>query len=469
MMRSVRQMALNWCIHHTCMCHKIISVLELIGCFVLRSQKLLSKAINDHYWLSVLVLIVSMPVFSKFGGLRFEQVLFLMVLPFTLGKSSGFPIRMTAAGGALLLLLFFLTHIYSLFYLGFGLVLLLGLSFTKSKPGYIAYALVFITTPAFRYFFQVYSFSIRLQLTQLAGKVLVIFYPDVEVAGNGIILDKVVFSVAPECLGLNMFSAALVIALFSLAFWSRKYGLKPGIKLISASLMITFFLVLIANTNRILLTVLFKAMPDTFLHELIGLLVFILNIAFPLLLAGYWFRRFYQKDKPSKQVKGIPRLLLYLQMLMLGLSVFTSRNQLHTNASALELNMPGMSCSIGPDQVRKLSNDQVLIYIKPPAFFLGSDHHPFICWKGSGYQVLNENTCVIDGQELMTFELYKEGEKPLYSCWWYSNGQQNTCRQIEWRLAQLKGEKAYSVVNVSAANQEECLQMVRKVIATKHQ
>ncbi|MBR8535811.1 exosortase N [Carboxylicivirga sediminis] len=459
--RYVRQLAIILCLNHPGLCIKLANTIETIRLLWIKALKICHY---KAYMQIALLILAATPVFAAYGGLSLEQILFFVTLPLTLGNNrarryTGF----TFVASALFLGLFYLTHVYSAFYIGFTLSLLLTLMLTPKQPGLLSYVLAGISTPAFQYLFQVFSFSIRLFLTRLAGKILALIFPSIELAGNSLVMDDVSFTVAPECMGLNMLSAALIVAISSLAFIARRYNKRIAIFPCLLFLLATLLLVICGNISRIILTVILRAMPGTFIHEIIGLLVFSINICLPLVLLAVYMQPLYsEKGHEAPVIKQVTfRKVIFLLLLVAG-SALVRQNHVHTQGGTPSLNLPDMQQSITKDGVVKYSNNNALVYVKPPAFFLGADHHPFICWRGSGYQIANENMVQINHHEVFTFELHKEGEPVLYSCWWYSNGLQHTCSQFTWRMAAINGEAAYSVINVSAPSREVCLSLAKQ-------
>ncbi len=464
--RFIRQMALNLCLNNPCWCRWLIQLLSGLMTVLARVKGFIRHKQNGIYVLIGILFFDAVPVFVNYGGLRFEQALFFLVLPFTLQKR-GYRLypRLTVTLAIVFLLVFYIIHVYSVFYLGLGLAILTVLMLTPYRPTLMSYTLLGITAPVFQYLFQVFSFSIRLQLTRFAGQVLKVLYPGVEQAGNRLVLDNISYTVAPGCLGLNMLTSALVIAVFLIAFQSGRYQLRPGIKLILMMLIAVIGFVIIGNVSRIILTVIFKAMPDTLLHELLGLLVFVANVCLPMALIVFYSKRFYKPFKYEvKSSVSLSKKLIVLLILLVAGSGFITKNQLNSDAAPVELALPEMCHSVGADGVVKLSDEKALVYIKPPAFFLGADHNPFICWRASGYDVTEEAVESINGTDVYTFMLVKDNEPPLFSCWWYSNGKQHTSSQLKWRLAAFSNEAPYSVINVSAGSRDECLELVEQLL-----
>ncbi len=426
-----------------------------------KMQNFFAWLTKDNQWLgfaaALITFILAISKFNTFGGLRFEQSLFLLVLPFTLTKGGRWynPL-LFALISAIFIITFYLTNVFSLLYFGVCNAVLACLSFTHYRPGLLSLGLGLITTPAIKYLLSVFSFPLRLELTRLAGYLLSQFMQDISVVGNCITVKDVAFTVAPECLGLNMISSALVFAVFVLAFFAKRYKKRPGTPFILCFMLITLLFVILTNLNRIILTVVLQVMPGNTLHELIGVLLFALNCCIPLFIIGSYSQGLYSLQNTTKDSihKKYMVVIVLLPLLVTG-SYAVQTNVLHSTFDSGSISIEGFNKSESKDGVQKFINSSALIYVKPPAFMLGSDHNPFICWRGSGYEIKNESIRVLGAHSVYTFELHKQDTAPLYSCWWYSNGTTHSISQLEWRIATLKGEKPFCLINVTTNNKDE--------------
>ncbi|MGQ1784162.1 exosortase N [Saccharicrinis sp. GN24d3] len=438
------------------------SIEELVA-----SKSKLLKEMNLGYVAVVIVTLVAIPKFNEFGGLRFEQLLFFMALPFTLTKTGGIskftPLFLLST---VLLVVFYMTHVYSILFFGVCCALLSSLVVTNYRPTLLSLLLSIICTPAVKYFLSIYSFPLRLKVSQLAGNMLMPITNNLTVQGNCIFLNDIEFTVAPECLGLNMIASALVFAIFTLSFFAGKYNKRPRMSLVIGALLLALTLVLIANLTRIILTVLLQAMPETLIHETIGLLIFVVNCCIPLLFIGIYGKVFYKRQKIVRVKFGQQHYLsLAIAPLLIIGSYDIHENSFKTAFDSSSVFISGFERSESTDGVIKLENDSALVYIKPPAFMLGSDHNPFICWRASGFNIKKEAELQIGVHYVYSFELHKPNEQPLYSCWWYSNGGSHTISQWQWRLANIKGEDAYSVINVTSADKSKSLEWTEKMLS----
>ncbi len=418
------------------------------------------------YTLAVLIFAIADLKFNQFGGLKFEQLLFFLVFPFTLSKTNGYKkVLLPAFASGFLLFIFYFTHVYSILYLAVCCSILVCLIYTNHQPTLLSFILAIITTPAVKFLVSTFSFPLRLYITNIAGHILGIIFDNIDISGNFICLDDKSFTVAHECMGLNMISSTLVFAIFILSFYGKKTNKNPRIYYLIAFLLFSVVLVGITNLLRIILTVFLQAQQDTVLHELIGLGLFLCNCCIPLFILGYYGIKFY---KPFPKLSFITKPYKYhtpiILLLMISTCFFINKNSLKSDFNTSHINLKGFTKTESKDKVLKLNNDSVLIYVKPPAFILGSDHNPFICWKASGYQIKKE--AIIDNSEYSyySFELHKPGSPTLFSCWWYDNGKDHTISQWKWRISSLSNSLPYSVVNVTCGSKEEVTQWTAKLI-----
>jgi exosortase N len=115
------------------------------------------------------------------------------------------------------------------------------------------------------------------------------------------------------------------------------------------------------------------------------------------------------------------------------------------------------------DNVVKVENDTALIYVKTIPGFYYSDHHPTICWRGSGFEFKHIREETIAGKTVSTSILQK-GTQRLYTAWWYDNGRKQTGSQLNWRWDALRSGTRYAIVNVSTQNRETLEKEVARLL-----
>lgn len=285
--------------------------------------------------------------------------------------------------------------------------------------------------------------------------------------GNIITCGGQDFSVDPACMGLQMTVTAMLCALIIIGGLQKKFRkyLSGGITL--SLLMIAFVLNIIGNLIRIICLVQFKIMPDTLSHEAIGVMSLIGYVIIPFVfLSRYIILRFGQPVVKEKKIYTIvptgPLLLrngILLVCMVYGCFVIQRPRQVV--AHALPVRTDGYTVKNLPENVTQLVNKEALVYVKFIPSYYYSEHHPMICWKGSGYTFEKVQEQVWNGRPVYT-ALLVDGKTKLYTAWWYENGKHSTISQVDWRWDVLTGARPYSLINVTAGDEAT----LRKVITT---
>lgn len=115
------------------------------------------------------------------------------------------------------------------------------------------------------------------------------------------------------------------------------------------------------------------------------------------------------------------------------------------------------------NNILKYSNDQLLVYVKPPASPFRGTHDPRFCWRGSGYELKLIKEERQDGYLIYTGELIK-GKDKLYTAWWYQDGSFITNSEWTWRTGSLLDSKSYSLINLNAETKANLSQAVKEYL-----
>ena len=306
--------------------------------------------------------------------------------------------------------------------------------------------------------FSVFSFPIRLKLSETAAYLLSFLSDDAFCQGNMILINGSDFSVDEACMGLSMVGYSYLIILVLISYFEKLSKKEIGRIVIILIMCIGTLLILFANLMRILTIVFMRAMPGTAGHEIIGVLSWIIYVILP----SYFMIRFSvgklgAKPKTYKQ-KILPENLTSMITLILVLLIAVGSYQTYTKdkitaKSDIGFELKGFDREITENGVIKFKNKEALIYIKPSCPPYRAGHSPDICWKGSGYRFFKESVETIFGINMMNAELKKESDK-LYTVWWYDNGKNNTESQVEWRWQSLKGSGGYHLINITTEKKE---------------
>ncbi|OIN58589.1 exosortase N [Arsenicibacter rosenii] len=321
-----------------------------------------------------------------------------------------------------------------------------------------------LLSPALLYVLTVFGFDIRLQLSHWAGGLLQLAGFDVQVTGNVLIRGSgsghpVAMSVDPACAGLHMTGVSVLAG----AYWLMQYETRlrrrlnrVRIGLLAATI---FGLTLVSNLLRILVLVLLGIGPDTWLHDLVGLVCIVGYTWLP----AWWLisravRRFGREAHPGQTTQ--PGWAIALLILGIGIKWITGlpetvdRKQLE--AVAGEWRSQGFTGATLPNQFMKLEKPGYLVYLKPVSNWWSAEHSPAVCWRGSGYvlQLIEEShwrgrPCYRAVLQKSDPGTQQPGGSALYTYWWFSNGREQTISQIAFRWKMLWGAPDYVLVNVT--------------------
>jgi exosortase N len=334
----------------------------------------------------------------------------------------------------------------------------------------ILFLLAFMS-PFFQQISVILGFPIRLKLSTLAGHILTSIGVDIKVEGNIMLLNGSSFAVDEACMGLNMLAFSMLIGVVAIAHQYRSQNLHLTVKKVILFFSIVFALDILCNLLRIMILVLFKITPKNPMHEFAGILCFILYTMIPIYyISKSMVKRFGQPVVNEtgiivcKPLGKISIIILSALILLSGFQLNKSRKQ--PTAVYASVNLPGFTTVNLKDGVTKLSNNNILAYVKPiPEFFTG-EHTPLLCWKGSGYHFESIRSTFIGTQEIYIGRLIKR-ESVLYTAWWYSNGEVQTINQLNWRLRMLKGENRFSLINITSDNERDLQVMLDRILKDK--
>jgi exosortase N len=327
-------------------------------------------------------------------------------------------------------------------------------------------------SPIFRYFSDIFTFDIRLVLTEIAAKMLHFFDPTIIATGNVIQAKGQDWQIDEACMGLNMLGLAFILTYFFIAIFSKEQKKRPILRGLFFTLLLAFGLNLIANLTRIMAVVYFKIQPATPGHEAIGLLSFVFYNLVPIYffvrksVTWSWFYESYITNENSlinnkKYVQNIVFqcfMMIFIAYKGFDLTLHKPQN----NRSEAAISMEGFKSEKRDNGVTKLTNDSVLIYVKNLNYFFTTEHSPMICWKGSGYAFQKIEKMTVDNFEFYTGILQK-GESKIYTAWWFESAKTRTIEQTVWRKNMLLQNEHFKLVNVSVENPILLPQIIRNL------
>jgi exosortase N len=327
-----------------------------------------------------------------------------------------------------------------------------------------------IMSPLFEYATNVFSFPIRLEITVWAGQMMGMIGMPVSVHGNMIFYEGNEFSVDPACMGLQMMVTSLLCGLMLIGVYQKRYGKELVLWQVLLILFLITVLNILSNLLRIICLVWLHIMPGTAMHDLTGILCLVIYVLLPVLLLTplvimQYGRRVAQHRK-RYVLRSAMKMFVLNTLLAIAMLVAVGVKETRDINKTVPADIPVVAGYTGaalPGNIIRLENDSLLVYIKhiPSSYY--SEHHPMICWKGSGYNFYRVQEEMTGGTSIYTAQLQQEDEQ-LYTAWWYDNGLVTTSSQLHWRWDVLLGAHPYSLVNVTAASEDALKKAVTAII-----
>lgn len=339
------------------------------------------------------------------------------------------------------------------------------------KINLLPVGVVCLMSPVAQFFADVFSVPIRLQLTSWAGIIMNWVQAGITVKGNVLIFKGDEFSVDPACMGLNMMVTSLLLQLIIIAMYQRKYKLQLNWWQVIGLLTISFVLNIVSNLFRIVCLVWFNILPGTTMHELAGVFCLLVYVIIPMVLVTQLAIKHKGQATSIVQKNETPVLWNSVLRIHLVLIVIISwaaykvvlNDRVVADVTSTVATVEGYKTERITAEIVKLQNSQSLIYVKHIPGFFSADHHPMICWKGSGYSFNQVQIETVAGKRIYT-ALLENGNGKLYTGWWYDNGIEQTIEQMSWRRKMLLGERSFSVVNVTAEDKRQLISEIEAVI-----
>lgn len=412
----------------------------------------------------LLALLIAAAVWLLHSYIDSSAVNFLFgmcALPFLIQHSE----RRVSFGWILLLMCFFVSVLFflpAITFLFLAAVVTLLYILNVCWRSRIVYAglVLLLMSPVASYIVSVFTFPIRIRMTEWVGTLLERGGWDIIVSGNTLSLDGTDFTVDAACMGLKMLEVSLIAGIFLIVHFEKKYNRRALAVGVFAYLLLVLGLNVFCNLFRMIILVAMKWMPNTLLHELTGIVCFGVYVILPAIYIsrmivkrwGIIYKQSVNFPKEFSAADGRKILMLLLFFVAGGLQ-FKYRNTRNAPLSQLS-EISGYQLSASAEGISKYFDGHTLVYIKPVRVFFDTDHQPMLCWKGSGYVFAHVKAVDIHSYRVYMAQL-KKGDNQLFSAWWYSNGERSTISQWDWRSQMLQGGGAYYLINVTCASVTE--------------
>ncbi len=356
-----------------------------------------------------------------------------------------------------LLVLCFFVKTYSVRYLLLVFAVLFAIESSFGKLNALLLWLLLIISPIFRYVSEIFSFPIRIKLSEIVGIILQKSGFPISVSGNMIQYKNADFSVDAACMGLQMIGLSMLVGLFLLAHYERHLQRKIPYSLMILTMILVFLMNILSNLTRIIILVVFHILPENLLHDFIGIICLLVYVWLPCMFLVKWLFANFSKPRIEKEIsQKHNRFYLIFNLFLLGCASYIVLSFIpqSTYNQVLKSNRKGYITTNISFGITQYIDSKSLIYTKPIADFYSGEHSPIICWKASGFEFKSVKETAINDKKVYIGTL-KKGNEILYTSWWFSNNKMLTISQLDWRWRVFKGEPKFHLVNVTVAKEAD--------------
>lgn len=350
------------------------------------------------------------------------------------------------------------------------LVLSSTLLFVESFHGrlnQLVFFIFLIISPLFRYLSEVFTFPIRLKLSEWTGLVLETADFPVEISGNIIKVNGSDFSVDSACMGLQMLGFSFLAAVFLITNQERMIKRHLSFTFVSLIMAVVFGLNVFGNLVRILILVVFRIDASNPLHDLTGIFSLLIYIFLPTsYLVKYLFQYYSIPLEVSVQAKhpfktAILCVNVSLVIMCAWFAVSKPIPNITHQGNPIIRSDKSYKMTNLPNGIIQYRNGYALIYSKAIPDFYSTEHSPYVCWRGSGYEFNNIKEEIVAGNHVYSATLQK-GKEHLLTAWWFSNKKHNTISQLDWRWMVLRGEPDFQLINITADSQKDLTKAIKE-------
>lgn len=330
------------------------------------------------------------------------------------------------------------------------------------KLNAVAFYTIIFYLPLTRSFFTLFGFYIRMEITKWAGWLLSFVNQSVTYLDSQIWVDGNAFTVDAGCMGLRLVITGFIFTLLLVQQLSKRQGKEPTRKILSIALFLSFLFVVIANFFRILLIIQFRSPANSWSHELLGLGAFALFHLIPMYWMVRWLVNRMAVDTSVQPSTASPILLrnwpvLLMVSVMLIRSNFFPSEVRYSGNEGLTSELGGYELQVSKDGVHRYSNANSVLLVKPMFPLSFSNHHPMLCWRGDGFDVVGEVRSKLGETDCFRAVLERPDQQ-LTTCWWFMNQNGDmTMNEWEWRWRSLTKGEQFFLVNFVATNESDLI------------
>jgi len=430
-----------------------------------------SIAVIKKDWRAIGLLLLAFICFVAFHAhyllFSFQIILGLLVLPFLIKPDKTHIGNCKYAAFAFVFLVLGLFSNLQVFvFLSWGCFLFFLIEWFWGSLGFLPLFFLGCIAPALYYVVNIFSFPLRLQLSAVACELYAYAGVVVENKGSYFVLPNGnSFHIDEGCVGLKMFGTGFIAAILILGIKEKQTGKPCSFFTVALSMLVMLLLLVVCNFMRILVLVLFRSMPNTASHEVIGIVSLLVYAILPFYFLVKLLPKNVRRNQaliPKSEVTLKYLLPSTMLILLFGSTLYFSlvRTENKRDLALEKLEIIGFTKTFKDDGVMEFKNDSLLMYIKPAIRAFEGGHPPQICWKASGFELQDFGERKLGNHSYM-FGVLKKGNHVQYTAWWYDNAKIKTIHEWEWRR---RNESPFRVINLNSLDSAYLLKSVKIAI-----
>lgn len=404
-------------------------------------------------WLLLATAVTGLLLLPKYIE-SFLPVFFLSIAASALTKRKANARHHYGIAAVVILLFCYWFPMSTVLYFGWAFAMLYGIELRGFRFGMLSLTALIVSSPVFSYAINAFSFPVRLQLTQWVAHLFAMAGTEVKSAGSIIFFEGKEYSVDPACMGLHMLTVSMLVGIALIGLLQTKLVKRLSFLFSWIFLLSILVFNLLSNLLRMVMLIMLDILPDNTSHDLVGLLCLLCYVCFPAAFLGRWMVNRFGRDvvEDVVSVQRSKGVAVVLPVLLCVAGLYIAKVDTYQNVKAAgKQSVEGFSNSQATPGVLKLESSTALVYVKFLRGFFDTEHHPMICWKGSGYSFENVRLMSTKAGSVYVARL-SNGKDQLYTAWWNGNGQKATVDQWTWRKDMLFGSPTYAVINVTASS-----------------
>jgi exosortase N len=422
---------------------------------------------KNSIWLLILWLAI-IPQLILFESINLQFVFGIVILVFSINCANQKRVNsFYLLIGFLLYGIYLFVKVQTVLLFGYCFLVFFVIELLIGKINILPIFTASIIMPFFKSVLNICSFELRIFITKSVASILKLGIPNIVVEGNVIVANGIEYSVDDVCAGFSMMQLGLLITCMMIAFYQKQLKKNAKFWHVFFLLLLSVFLIVIANAGRIALTIIFKSNANGLLHQSIGLLCLLGYLIVPMVFiikktSKYFIPHRIENHLIDIYIKPYVMVITIATISIICFSIVYKNNNNYPLNENIKIN--GYQTKPFKYGVMQYTKSDILLYIKPPVPFYASSHHPSLCWRGSGYQLACEKLATINGKQITIAKLKKQGQPDLLTAYWFQHKQIIFATEKKWRWHSIVHNKQFSLINITSHSYSKLMKEINVLL-----